>query len=83
MVFQYPEHQLFEETVFDDVAFGPRNQGLDADTVSERVEVGPCQCRIVPGGLCQAFAVPSQRRTDAPRGDRRGHCAAAGIPCSG
>ena len=29
MVFQYPEHQLFEKTVFDDVKFGPKNQGLD------------------------------------------------------
>ncbi|MBO6215775.1 MAG: energy-coupling factor transporter ATPase [Lachnospiraceae bacterium] len=29
MVFQYPEHQLFESTVFEDVKFGPRNQGLD------------------------------------------------------
>lgn len=29
MVFQYPEHQLFEETVFKDVCFGPRNQGLN------------------------------------------------------
>jgi len=38
MVFQYPEHQLFEESVFDDVAFGPRNLGLDADEVSQRVE---------------------------------------------
>lgn len=38
MVFQYPEHQLFEETVFDDVAFGPRNQGLDAEMVTQRVE---------------------------------------------
>lgn len=28
MVFQYPEHQLFEETVFRDVCFGPKNQGL-------------------------------------------------------
>lgn len=28
LVFQYPEHQLFETTVFDDVCFGPRNQGL-------------------------------------------------------
>jgi energy-coupling factor transport system ATP-binding protein len=37
MVFQYPEHQLFEETVFDDVAFGPRNLGLAADEVEERV----------------------------------------------
>ena len=38
MVFQYPEHQLFEETVFDDVAFGPRNLGLTVDEVTERVE---------------------------------------------
>ncbi len=38
MVFQYPEHQLFEETVFDDVAFGPRNLGLSNDEVQERVE---------------------------------------------
>lgn len=38
MVFQYPEHQLFEETVFDDVAFGPRNLGLDADETAQRVE---------------------------------------------
>ena len=38
MVFQYPEHQLFEETVFDDVAFGPRNLGLSVDEVQERVE---------------------------------------------
>ena len=38
MVFQYPEHQLFEETVFSDVAFGPRNLGLDTDEVAQRVE---------------------------------------------
>jgi energy-coupling factor transport system ATP-binding protein len=38
MVFQYPEHQLFEETVFDDVAFGPRNLGLDSEEVASRVE---------------------------------------------
>ncbi len=29
MVFQYPEHQLFETTVFEDVKYGPKNQGLD------------------------------------------------------
>ncbi|MDO4502722.1 MAG: energy-coupling factor transporter ATPase [Coriobacteriia bacterium] len=38
VVFQYPEHQLFAGTAFDDVAFGPRNLGLDADAVTERVE---------------------------------------------
>lgn len=37
MVFQYPEQQLFEETVFDDIAFGPRNLALDVDTVEARV----------------------------------------------
>ncbi len=37
LLFQYPEHQLFEATVFDDVAFGPRNLGLDPEEVAERV----------------------------------------------
>lgn len=37
MVFQYPEHQLFEETVYDDVAFGPRNLGLEPEEVDQRV----------------------------------------------
>lgn len=38
LVFQYPEHQLFEETVFKDVAFGPRNLGLDEEDVKQRVD---------------------------------------------
>ena len=37
LVFQYPEHQLFASTVFEDVAFGPRNLGLGHDEVEERV----------------------------------------------
>lgn len=37
LVFQYPEYQLFEETVAKDVAFGPKNQGLSADEVDARV----------------------------------------------
>ena len=37
LVFQYPEYQLFEETVAKDIAFGPKNQGLPADEISERV----------------------------------------------
>ena len=37
LVMQYPEYQLFEETVFADVAFGPRNMGLDEQTVKQRV----------------------------------------------
>jgi energy-coupling factor transport system ATP-binding protein len=38
LVFQYPEHQLFEETVYQDIAFGPKNLGLNKDEVQERVK---------------------------------------------
>lgn len=38
MVFQYPEYQLFADTVEKDVAFGPKNLGLSAEEVSERVK---------------------------------------------
>ena len=37
MVFQYPEHQLFAETVFEDIAFGPRNKGVEEETVAKQV----------------------------------------------
>lgn len=37
LVFQYPEYQLFEETVAKDIAFGPTNLGLDADEIEKRV----------------------------------------------
>lgn len=37
LVFQYPEHQLFEETVYQDIAFGPRNMKLSDSEVDERV----------------------------------------------
>ena len=37
LVFQYPEHQLFEETVRKDIAFGPKNMGLSDEEVEERV----------------------------------------------
>ena len=37
LVFQYPEYQLFEETVYDDIAFGPKNMGLDKDEIDRRV----------------------------------------------
>ena len=35
-MFQYPEYQLFEESVFKDVCFGPKNQGLTENEVKER-----------------------------------------------
>ncbi len=37
LVFQYPEYQLFEETVAKDVAFGPKNMGLGKEEIDERV----------------------------------------------
>ena len=37
LVFQYPEYQLFEETVYKDIAFGPKNLGLSAEEVDRRV----------------------------------------------
>lgn len=37
LVFQYPEYQLFEETVWKDIAFGPRNMGLSEKEICERV----------------------------------------------
>ena len=37
LVFQYPEYQLFEETVYRDIAFGPKNMGLDEKEVDRRV----------------------------------------------
>ena len=38
LVFQYPEYQLFEETVAKDVAFGPRNLGLSEEEIDARIE---------------------------------------------
>ena len=37
LVFQYPEYQLFEETCYKDIAFGPKNMGLDEKEIDERV----------------------------------------------
>lgn len=37
LVFQYPEYQLFEETCYKDIAFGPKNMGLDQDEIHRRV----------------------------------------------
>lgn len=37
LVFQYPEHQLFEETVYKDIAFGPKNMGFTDEEIDKRV----------------------------------------------
>ena len=46
LVMQYPEYQLFEETVYADIAFGPRNMGLDEKEIRERVLEAAAFCDI-------------------------------------
>mgnify|MGYP002464988864 CR=1 FL=1 len=52
LVFQYPEYQLFEETVYKDIAFGPKNMGLDEADIDRRVrELG----RLIGYGVTLAL----------------------------
>ncbi len=53
LVFQYPEYQLFEETVAKDVAFGPTNLGLDAGEISERVQTALKQVGLDPASVSE------------------------------
>ena len=46
LVFQYPEYQLFEETVYKDIAFGPRNMGLSEEEIRQRVLSAAATCQI-------------------------------------
>ena len=43
LVFQYPEHQLFEETVYKDISFGPKNMGLSGEEIKQRVSAAMAQ----------------------------------------
>jgi len=52
LVFQFPELQLFEDTVFDDIAFGPRNLGLPDQEITKRVR----ECMAELGLDFQTFA---------------------------
>ncbi len=47
LVFQYPEHQLFEETVYKDIAFGPKNMGLTEKEIDDRVKEAMAQVGLV------------------------------------
>lgn len=53
LVFQYPEYQLFEETVAKDVAFGPTNLGLDADEIQSRVNWALRQVGLDPAEVAE------------------------------
>ena len=48
LVFQYPEYQLFEETVYKDIAFGPGNMGLGAEEIDRRVREAAGFVGLVP-----------------------------------
>ena len=47
-MFQYPEYQLFEETIYKDVAFGPTNMGLSDEEIKERVRQATAMVGIHP-----------------------------------
>ena len=51
LVFQYPEYQLFEETVYKDISFGPKNMGLDKDEIDRRVRQSARFVGLEPGVL--------------------------------
>ncbi len=46
LVFQYPEYQLFEETCYRDIAFGPKNMGLDEAEIDRRVHMAAQFCGV-------------------------------------
>ncbi|MDM8300163.1 energy-coupling factor transporter ATPase [Collinsella tanakaei] len=72
LVFQYPEHQLFAPTVFEDVAFGPRNLGCTADEVDERV-------RRALGQVGLAFDRIAEKSPFALSGGQQRRVAFAGV----
>ena len=51
LVFQYPEYQLFEETVYRDIAFGPKNMGLDEQEIDRRVREAVGFVGLIPEQL--------------------------------
>ena len=51
LVFQYPEYQLFEETVYKDIAFGPKNMGLSKEEIDRRVREAAGFVGITPEQL--------------------------------
>ena len=71
LVFQYPEYQLFEETVFEDIAFGPKNMGLKGEELENR---GNEICEII--GIKQEYLEKSP--FDLSGGEKR-RVAIAGV----
>ena len=72
MVFQYPEQQIFADLVYDEIAFGPRNIGLDSEDADRRVRESMQQVGL-------DFAEYSSRRTIALSSGEKRRVALAGI----
>jgi energy-coupling factor transport system ATP-binding protein len=72
MVFQYPEQQIFADQVYDEIAFGPRNLGLDEQSVERRVQAAMQQVGL-------DFDEYSQRPTTALSSGEKRRVALAGI----
>lgn len=71
LVFQYPEYQLFEETVFADIAFGPKNMGLAGDELDKRVR-----------DICSLIGIPEEYFDKSPfdlSGGEKRRVAIAGV----
>lgn len=71
LVFQYPEYQLFEETVYKDIAFGPQNLGFSEDEVKRKVKE-----------VCELLEIPQQLLEKSPfelSGGQKRRVAIAGI----
>jgi len=66
LVFQYPEYQLFEETVERDIAFGPKNMGLDTGEIAARVEEAAALAGLTKELLQQSpFALSGEQKRRA------------------
>ncbi len=72
MVFQYPEHQLFANTVYEDVAFGPQNLGLSSEDVRERVQEALLLVGLNPDEV-------GEKSPFALSGGQQRRCAFAGV----
>ncbi|MGS0765726.1 ATP-binding cassette domain-containing protein [Syntrophomonas curvata] len=72
MVFQYPEQQIFADGVYDEIAFGPRNMGLDSKNADRRVRAAMQQVGL-------DFSEYSNRRTAALSSGEKRRVAIAGI----
>ena len=76
LVFQYPEYQLFEETVYKDIAYGPGNMGLDRDEIDRRVRASAALVGLTEEMLSfSSFSILSDTSRTASS-----YCSAVGTP---